>query len=720
MFPSIRDLDRSLAYSLAPLTPLPCRTLIDVQTPLKGTKAFSALALLAGLSLASASVLLPAQSSPAPVGTPSGSAQAPGTTSSTLSGPPANPGIFPLSQIRPGMTGTAWTVFQGSVPEPMQVEILGILRSARGPGQDMILARLHGDKPEYTGVVEGMSGSPVYIDGKLAGSLSYRIGQFTKEPIAGITPIEQMLQVRDIPVQKIPVDDISARDFPGRDLPLPATQIGEQTTPAAPDSSLDNTDSAANQNPLAPGAMNFQPLTAGDMNFQPLDTPLVMSGFLPEAIRFWQQQTAGTSLSPVAAGGSLAGSSAGMAGSSAGISSGASAQSTSSSSPQASSHPGLVPGSAVSMQLIRGDLEVSATCTVTWVDPTQLLACGHPVLGAGPVSMPMTTADVVATLASPLNSFKIINTGVTVGAFTQDRESAIRGVFGAQAQMIPVHLALDFPDGPRKLNVDVLDLPSITPLAVQVVLYDSLLESNESSEALSYHVTGSVDVAGFPPFPLDLWAPSGQQAPASMMAALLTGSQFTRLYSNGARQGVVRSVDLNVEAIPRQVAVTLEQARIASTDIAHAGDTVEIEASLRPSHQPERNVRIAFKLPARLASGNLRLLVSDAATLDRTLNQPRLSASPEDLSTVFALARDQHAADRVYVSLLAPETQGELRGQTLPSLPLSVANALEPLRNTSDAGLNGESAELIGEAPAGGVLTGFSILNLHIEPGGLN
>jgi hypothetical protein len=601
------------------------------------------------------------------------------------------------------MTGTAWTVFQGSVPEPMQVEILGILRSARGPGQDMILARLHGDKPEYTGVVEGMSGSPVYIDGKLAGSLSYRIGQFTKEPIAGITPIEQMLQVSNIPVRDIPASDIPVSDLPNQDV---------QTAKPAPGSSLD-TNSAANQNPLAPGAMTFQPL----------DTPLVMSGFLPEAIRFWQQQTAGTSLSPVAAGGSLSGPSFDSLSAASGSSAPASS-SPSSSSAEVPAIRALVPGSAVSMQLIRGDLEVSATCTVTWVDnltnPTQLLACGHPVLGAGPVSMPMTTADVVVTLASPLNSFKIINTGVTIGAFTQDRESAIRGVFGAQAHMIPVHLSLDFPDGPRKLNVDVIDLPSITPLAVQVVLYDSLLQSNESSEAHSYHVTGSVDVAGFPPFPLDLWAPSGQPAPASMMAALLTGNQFTRLYSNGARQGVVRSVDLHVEAIPRQVAVTLDQAHIASTDIAHAGDTVEIEASLRPSHQPERNVRIAIKLPARLASGNLRLLVSDAATLDRTLNQPRLSASPDDLSTILAVARDQHAADRVYVSLLAPETQGELRGQTLPSLPLSVANALEPLRNTSDAGLNGESAEIVGEAPAGGVLTGFSILNLHIEPGGLN
>jgi hypothetical protein len=582
------------------------------------------------------------------------------------------------------MTGTAWTVFEGSTPEPMQVEILGILRGARGPGQDLILARLHGDKPEYTGVVEGMSGSPVYIDGKLAGSLSYRIGQFTKEPIAGITPIEQMLEVRDIPV---------------RDLENPDTRIDAQTAPPAPSSSLEASNSATNQDPFS----------SRSMTFQPLDTPLVMSGFLPDAIRFWQQQTAGTSLEPIAAGGSLAGMSSTPA---------SSPSSASSLDPDPSALPALEPGSAVSMQLIRGDLEVSATCTVTWVDPKQLLACGHPVLGAGPVSLPMTTADVVATLASPLNSFKIINTGVTIGAFTQDRESAIRGVFGVQAHMIPVHVAIDSPEGPRKVNVEILDLPSLTPTAVQVVLYESLLESNQNSEAISYHVTGNIDIAGFPSVPLDLWAPSGQPTPASMAAALLAGGQFTRLYSNGARQGVVRSIDLHVQAIPRAVDVTLDQARIASTDIAHAGDTITVEATLRPSHQPERNVRIAFKLPARLASGNLRLLVSDASTLDRTLLQPRLSSSTPSLATVLAEARDQHAADHIYVSLLAPETQAEIHGQTFTSLPLSVANALEPLRNAQDAGLNGESAELVGDAPAGGALTGFWVLNLNIESGG--
>jgi hypothetical protein len=123
-------------------------------------------------------------------------------------------------------------------------------------------------------------------------------------------------------------------------------------------------------------------------------------------------------------------------------------------------------------------------------------------------------------------------------------------------------------------------------------------------------------------------------------------------------------------------------------------------------------------MPARLSTGNVRLLVSDAGTLDRTLDQPRLSTHAADMQTALAQARETHAADRIYVSLLVPEAQANMTGQTLPSLPLSMANALEPLRSVEDVNLNGESAELSADAPAGGVLSGFQLLNLHIEPGG--
>jgi hypothetical protein len=587
-----------------------------------------------------------------------------------LSGPPTGGGFFPLNEVHRGLKGTAWTVFSGTQPESMEVEILGVLRGARGPGHDMILAQLHGTKPEYTGVVAGMSGSPVYIGNRLLGALAYRIGIFSKDPITGITPIEQMLEVRDLPID--------------RDQ---RTEIRDQL-------------------PRAPTVENMQAM----------ETPLVMGEFSPEAIRLWQQKMAGTGLETVAAGG-MNGSSEEAAETDAALSAAIAS---------------VVPGSAVSAQLVRGDLEIAATCTVTYIDAKQLLACGHPLTQAGPVSLPMTTAEVVATLASPLNAFKIVNTGANIGAFSEDRDAAMRGVLGTRARMIPVHIRVhgtereaNSPDSKasspvqdRRINVEILDLPSLTPQAVMVVVFQALLESNGSTAESSYHLTGSIDLDGYPSSPLDLWASAGDSMSTPMAAALGAGGQFARLYSNGSRLGAIRSVNLDVEAIPRRMGVELEAARLVSGNMVHAGDTVVVEATLRPWRQAARNVRIAVKLPARLETGNMRLLVSDAGTLDRTLDQPRQPSHAPDMDAALAQARRQHPANRIYVSLLAPETQAGMEDQTLVSLPLSVANTLEPQRASQDATLNGESVELLADEPAGGVLTGFQLLSLHLEPGG--
>jgi hypothetical protein len=331
-----------------------------------------------------------------------------------------------------------------------------------------------------------------------------------------------------------------------------------------------------------------------------------------------------------------------------------------------------------------------------------------------------------------LNAFKIVNTGATLGAFSEDRDAAIRGVFGAKARMIPVHLRVhsegretgtpirvaNSPDQERKLNVEILDLPAITPQAVMVVLFESLLETNSRTAETSYHLTGSIDLDGYPSSPLDLWASAGDAMPVPMVVAIGAAGQFARLYSNGSRQGAVRSVNLDVEAIPRRVGVELEAARLVSGNLVHAGDTVVVEATLRPWRQAARNVRIAVKLPARLGAGNLRLLVSDAGTLDRVLDQPHQPGHAPDMNEALALARRQHSADRIYVSLLEHDTQAGIAGQTLASLPLSVANTLETQRASQDASLNGESVELVADEPADGVLSGFQLLNLRIEPGG--
>lgn len=611
-----------------------------------------------------------------------GRAPAPPPQSETI--PPRSGQFFPLSQVRRGLMATAWTVFEGTKPEPMPLEILGVLRGARGPGQDMILAQLHGEKAEYTGVVEGMSGSPVYIGDKLVGSLSYRIGQFSKDPIAGITPIEQIMEVHNLPIGFSTVasgsENSSRPGTPSEDLAAELELVPQPNTSTS-------------------GGVLGNSLQIGSMNFQAMETPLVMSGFRPEAIQLWERKMAGTSLESVAAGG-MGGSSEGDL------------------KPSAAAEATLLPGSAISAQLVRGDLEIAATCTITYIDPKQLVACGHPILQAGPVSLPMTTADVVTTLASPLNAFKIINTGATVGAFTQDRESGVRGVLGEVAHMIPMHIVVDSPDGRRKVNVEVLDLPSLTGQAVLVVVYEALLESNESTADTSYHVTGSIDLADYPPLPLDLWATAGGMLPPPMQAALATGQHFADLYSNESRRGDVRNIDLHIDAIPRRLEVALVSARLVSNNLVHAGDTVMVEATLRPWQQAERNIRIPVKLPARLGEGAVRLLVSDAGTLDRTLNQPQARNRAVDIRTVLAEDRREHPADRVYVSILAPEAQAGMDGDTLTSLPLSVANALEPVRASQEIRLNGESAELEAEAPAGGVLSGYQVLDLHVDPGG--
>ena len=588
-------------------------------------------------------------------------AQSPGSTVQPISAtvlppnPPLTTKFFPLSEIHRGLQGVAYTVFEGTRPEPMGVEILGVLHNALGPRQDMILARLEGAKPEYTGVVAGMSGSPVYIDGRLVGALSYRIGMFSKEPICGITPIELMLGVEK--------------------------QHGPTTELA--DASVSE-----------PGAGAISSPGAGGPLIQPMDTPLVFSGFSPDALKLWKEH-APAGLIPVE----------GVGGS------------------ESSETPGgpLVPGSAVSAVLVRGDLDIAATCTVTYIDPKRMLACGHPITQFGPVSMPMTKADVVATLPSPLEAFKIINTTETVGSITEDRESAIMGEFGKPARMIPVTLRVTR-DGaagePAKeleaLHFEVIDQPQITPMAVMVAVYQGLMQENTYSAQTTYHVQGSVKLTGYPSVKLNNLVAPTDALPANLQTALALGERFTRLYDNAARRTPIESVDLEVAAIPRRLTAEIESAHTSRVEV-HAGDTITVEATILPWHGERRNVRIPLKLPSNLPAGPVRLLVSDSGTLDRLLQPPQFNAQPLDVAATIAQLNSVHNSDQLYVTLLAPEAQAVVDGRTLTAIPLSMANALAPLRDNKGMALNGESAMPMASLPMDAVLTGQQVVTLQVE-----
>ncbi|MGA7318035.1 MAG: SpoIVB peptidase S55 domain-containing protein [Silvibacterium sp.] len=575
--------------------------------------------------------------------------------------PPPSTSFFPLSQVHRGLHGTAYTVFEGTQPEAMEVEILGVLHNAIGPHQDMILARLHGAKPEYSGVVAGMSGSPVYIDGKLVGALAYRIGEFSKEPIAGITPIGDMLEVRD----------------ESHDAELSAEKQGlgirDQGTELRAQSS----------------AISAQDVNTADV--RPIETPLVFSGFSPEALALWRQHVSGLGLTPVA----------GIGGSSSG---------------EAQPEP-IIPGSAVSAVLVRGDLEISATCTVTYVDPKQLLACGHPITQFGPVSMPMTKAEVVATLPSPYNAFKIINTAETVGSFTEDRETAIRGQFGKPARMIPLtmHLAQDgAQEKPRTLHLEVIDQEQITPAAVMVSLFQSLIQTNGYTAETTYRVRGTVKLTGYPVVKFENLIAPTDFAPANLVAALALGEHFNRLYANAARRTPIESVDVDVDAIPGRRTVQIESAQAGKTTV-HAGDTISIETTVRPWRGEMKNIRIPVTLPATLPDGPVRLLVSDGGTLDRLMQPSQPGGSVLDVNATIAQLNNLHANDRLYVTLLAPDAQAAIDGRTLTALPLSMANVLEPVRDNRGMTLSGESAVPLGSVALDAVLSGQQVVTLRVE-----
>jgi hypothetical protein len=556
------------------------------------------------------------------------------------------------------MQGVAYTVFEGVNPEPMQVEILGVLRDALGPGSDMILARLHGTKPEFTGVVAGMSGSPVYINGRLLGAISYRIGQFSKEPIAGITPIQQMLEVRDGEIR-------------------PGTAIAPRQRAAV--------------NLPATGASSA---TSSGVEIQAMETPLVFSGFSSEALERFGDRFRAMGMTPVAGLGSA--------------------------DPKASQPEPLVPGSAVSAILVRGDLSVAGTCTVTYVDPTRLLACGHPITQYGPVDIPMTKAAVVATLPSPLNAFKIVNTTETVGAFTEDRASAIMGRFGAKARMIPVAVEVTQPpaspggaERTKTFHFEVLDNRQLTPSAMLVSVYQSLQATNVAAAEMSYRLSGDLHVEGQPTVHMAGLVAQSELNPAAINAALFVNERFSRIYGNALEQPVITGLRLKMEGIPERRTAIIDSARLGAPE-AHAGETIEVETTLDPYQAEARVVRLKVPLPPNLAPGALRILVSDGATVDR-LSKGQAPQRVVGLADTVAQINRIRSNERIYVTLLSRTAQAILDGDTMPSLPLSMANVLNPLKDSQRMQLSGESLVEAASAPTDYAVSGAQVLTLQIR-----
>ena len=568
----------------------------------------------------------------------------------------SKPEIISLEQIHAGMRGVAYTVFQGTKPEPMDLEVLGVLRNANGPKGDVILIRLEGEKVNYTGVVAGMSGSPVYFNGKLAGAVAFRIGEFSKEPIAGVTPISEMLE-------------ISALDATPGNGPV---QAKSEPSFAA------KTSGPALSSPLAASFANY---------LKPIETPLVFSGFTEDAVQKFAPQFASRGIVPVMGVGS--------------------AENTR--QPDA-----LVPGSAISAVLVRGDMNIAATCTVTYIDASHLLACGHPLMQFGMVDLPMTKATVLATLPSPLNAFKIVNATETVGAFVQDRHTGILGEFGKVPEMIPVTLTIHGGAAAKAFHYEVLNNARLSPVAIATTVFNALKGVNEYGDEATYAMKGSISVEGFPEVKLqDMFASADGQQPAAMMAASSIGDRFGRIYDNPYSTPAINGLNLDFDLTSERRWARLESAR---TDVSEArpGDQVNVEVLLRPYRGEAVIEHIPIHVPPS-AQGTLHILVSDGDTLDR-VRRGNGGAQKLDLASTIAVLNKQHVNNRVYVSVLDQDPEARVADKVMPALPLSVMNVMDGMRGAQDMTVVGESSvSETATSPLDFVVAGAQLLPITIK-----
>lgn len=566
--------------------------------------------------------------------------------------------ILPLAQVKAGMQGYAYTIFAGDQVEKFDLEVLGVMPNFLGPKQSIILVQLKGPKVEHTGVVAGMSGSPVYIEGKLAGALSLRLGIFAKEPIAGVTPIEDVLHPP---------------------VPAGATRAAEQFSPQAWQLPKD----AVARNTLLGGA-----------ELQPIETPLVFSGFQPSVVQQFAGQLQSYGL-VAAQGGTMQGKPA--------------------------AHP-LAPGEMAGMVLVSGDASINSACTVTAVQADRVFLCGHPFLSLGDVSIPMGRSEVVTTLSSEMASTKIVNVGEPIGTITSDHLTAVVGKLGAPPPMIPLDLSLHTATSENKLHFDVVNHPKLTPLLVAITAFNGLTQNGLYGEGTTLHLAGEIQLKGHVPVQLEnTIAPGDSLTPDGIWIALGVQSAFGRLFTNNYEVPNVEHISLRVESIPGRKSYTIESAWLEKGEAA-PGENLKVRVLVRPYRGVSRIEETTVHVPDQISRGStLRVLVSDAEWMNRASRgfnfgmMPGGTSGPEGLDQLIALINRERHNDRLYVGLFVPAPTMVWDDKELPNVPLSQISIIDGRPTPGSVQVLRESLASESSIALGGPVTGLITLNLQVR-----
>jgi hypothetical protein len=555
---------------------------------------------------------------------------------------PAATTSFPVNELKPGMVGVGRTVFQGDELQDFKVHILGVLRNVIGPRRSLILAKLEGGPLAETGVIAGMSGSPVYIDGRLVGAVSYSLGQFSKEPIAGITPIDEMIEATASPAPRRPAERIALQ------------------MPLSPDNMRASLRQAFSwMRPFAetPGDVqvfgNGLDASVGTM-LRPIATPLTIGGFDASVIDPLASAFREQGFLPMMAG--------------------AGGQE----SPAGRNQP-LRPGDPLGVALVTGDLEFGATGTVTEVDGTRVYAFGHPFYGLGPTQFPMTRAYVHTILPSLFSSSKLASTGEIIGTVQQDRATAIAGTLGAGPTLIPITLKLTSDRGtPKTFKMSIVNDQLFTPLLAYVSILNTLSSYERQNGTASYAVRGSAMVKKYGKVDFeDLFT---GDTPSIGAAAYVVGP-INFLLRNAFEDVDIEGLDLEIDASEQSKTATLERVWIDGNR-PKPGSTVTLKALMRTYRGEEITRSVPVEIPAN-ARGSVSIMVADGSRLSQ-VEARELQLQPlqtRDLAQMIRVLNQTRKNNRLYVRLLTPDAGAVVKGESLSSLPPSVLAVMESDRN---------------------------------------
>jgi len=556
--------------------------------------------------------------------------------------------ILPAGDLTPGMKGYGFSdLGDGKGVQRFEVEIVGLLKSY-APKQDLILARVLGGLLDKTGIIAGMSGSPVYVDGKLIGALAYG-WPFSREPICGITPIQSMLDIRKAPVS-------------------PPVPIGGAATRVSAFVSA-----FADRSFSAPLEALYAPLKGESSSSgpSPLPLPVSLSGTLSPGRLFGQvAEAAGWLVTP----------------------SGASAPAAAGSLPAASSR--LEPGSAVAAVLLSGDMVLSATGTVTWVDGNSVLAFGHPFLSMGPVAMPMASADVLTVLPSLYRSFKFATTGPVLGSISQDRSTGILGGFGSAPRMVPITIRMSSEELPTQtFHFEVVHNAMLTPILLAVATDNVLTTLEKRAGERTIVWKSAIETSDRTVRWDSVFSGLGAKDDAVASLALLTNF----LMANEFRDLAIRGVEIDIAHSDR-----LQSARVvhveAQKERVHPGDAVPVWVDLEDFRGGTRRVVLTAKVPTDAPAGPITVFVGDgnAATAYDLALYP---ADPHSLDQVIDFLGRVKPANTLNLLTYRSAPGALVNGEALAGLPPSRAAILHdrgPGDGTPDLGfvrLQAESVE---------------------------